>query len=386
MRWPLKGGRSAPPGTQKALDAPEHRPGVRRLQPARTPARPGPGPTPPAVLRALDLTIGRRIEGLLAGDHRAAHSGPGTELAQVRQYEPGDDVRLIDWNVTARTLIPHVRVQVAERAVTTWLVLDVSPSMQFGTVNRRKADVAEGVALALGHLTTRRGNRLGVMTFGERKWLTLPPRQGQRALLSTLAAVRREPEPEGTGATSLGEVLRRAGRLVRQRTLVVVVSDFRGPRDWRRALVQLTGRHEVLAIEIQDPREGELPDIGEVCFLDPETQRTLRVDTSSRRLRERFAAAAAEERHDLARVVRSAGARHLTLSTSSDWLRPLASFLDRSPRRGARAGRPRQLPPHLPASLTPSLISPSAPSIASASISMRARVRTSAPGHPGGSP
>ena len=133
----------------------------------RTPERPGPGPIPDGLLRALDITIGRRMEGLLAGDYRSPLLGDGTELAQIRPYVPGDDVRQIDWNVTARTGEPHVRVQQAERVLVTWLVLDTSPSMQFGTADRRKADVAEGVAIAIGHVATRRGNRLGVVTFGD---------------------------------------------------------------------------------------------------------------------------------------------------------------------------------------------------------------------------
>src|SRR5918912_2376983 len=139
--------------------------GLRSAEP--TPERPGPGPMPDALLRALDIVIGRRMEGLLAGDYRSSLLGDGTELAQVRPYVPGDDVRRIDWNVTARTREPHVRVHLAEHVLVSWLVLDTSASMQFGTADRRKADVAEGVAIALGHVATRRGNRLGAVTFGD---------------------------------------------------------------------------------------------------------------------------------------------------------------------------------------------------------------------------
>ena len=131
-----------------------------------TPARPGPGPMAEGLLKALDVSIGRRVEGLLAGDFRSNLLGTGTELAMMRPYVAGDDVRRIDWNVTARTGEPHVRVDLAERVLVTWLVLDTSVSMQFGTAERRKADVAEGVAVAIGHLSTRRGNRLGVVAFG----------------------------------------------------------------------------------------------------------------------------------------------------------------------------------------------------------------------------
>ncbi|MER3409744.1 MAG: DUF58 domain-containing protein, partial [Thermoleophilia bacterium] len=148
------------------------------------PAAPGPSPLPEQLLRAMELVVTRRVEGLLAGDHRSRLLGRGSELAQVRPYVPGeDDVRQIDWNVTARTGEPHVRVQLAERALVTWLVLDASPSMAFGTADRSKADVAEGVALALGHLATRRGNRLGIVAFGRGEPRSLPPRQGRVGLL-----------------------------------------------------------------------------------------------------------------------------------------------------------------------------------------------------------
>ncbi len=305
---------------------------VRALRTERTPERPGPGPIPDRLLRALDVSVGRRLEGLLAGDYRSAVLGAGTELAQIRPYEPGDDVRRIDWNVTARTGLPHVRVDLAERVLVTWLVLDTSPSMQFGTAERRKADVAEGVAVAIGHLATRRGNRLGAITFGDARPRATPVRQGRPGLIGLLTALRDETIPEGrrAGATSLGEAARRAGALAQQRSLVVIVSDFRGPRDWRRPLLELAGRHEVVAVEIRDPREQELPNAGELWLVDPETGRQLRVNTRSERLRRRFAAAAEAERRDLARGLASIGVRHLVLTTSGEWLRPLAVFLRRA--------------------------------------------------------
>jgi uncharacterized protein (DUF58 family) len=292
----------------------------------RTPAKPGPGPLPEALLRALDLTIGRRVEGLLAGDYRSARLGLGTELAQVRPYEPGDDVRRIDWNVTARTRIPHVRVDLAERVMTSWLLLDTSASMSFGTADRRKADVAEGVALALGHVATRRGNRLGVFTFGTENPRILPPRQGRAGLLGLMTALRQE-APAESGATSFAEAFHNAAAAARQRSLVAVVSDFRGPQEWRHALLQLAGRHDVLAIEIRDPREETLPDVGELWLVDPETGRRLRVDTRSTGLRERYAQAAQGERKQLARMFAGLGVRHIVLSTSGDWLRRLVPFL-----------------------------------------------------------
>ena len=282
---------------------------------------------PAALLRALQLDVGRRIEGLLAGEFRSSRHGEGTELAQVRPYLPGDDVRLLEWNVTARTGIPHVRVNLAERVLVTWLLLDVSPSMRFGTAERRKCDVATGVALAIGHVATRRGNRLGVLTFGGREEKTLPPAQGRHGLLGLLTALEEEPELEGGGTTSVGSALARAGAIARQRGLVVVVSDFRGPLDWRTPLLRLLPRHDVLALEIRDRREQELPDVGEVWLVDPETGRQVRVDTRSPALRARFAAAAAEERSGVARVLSALGVPHTVLATEGDWLRELALFL-----------------------------------------------------------
>ncbi|HEU5211219.1 MAG TPA: DUF58 domain-containing protein [Gaiellaceae bacterium] len=305
---------------------------VDALAARRDPSRPGPGPLPGSVLRALDLTIGRRVEGLLAGDYRSSRLGPGTELAQVRVYEPGDDVRMIDWNVTARTQVPHVRVHLAERVLTSWVVVDASASMRFGTADRRKADVAEGAALAIAHVATRRGNRLGVVSFGGAELRVLPPRQGRAGLLGMLTELGEEREPED-GATSFAAAFSRAAAVARQRALVAVISDFRGPLDWRPQLIQLAARHDVVAIEIRDPREQELPKMGELWLVDPETGRKLRVDTRSPRLRARFANAAADERSAVAATFTSVGVRHVVLPTEGDWLRVLVPFLRRG---GAR--------------------------------------------------
>jgi uncharacterized protein (DUF58 family) len=285
---------------------------------------------PEGLLRALDVTIGRRMEGLLAGDFRSTLLGVGSELAMVRPYVPGDDVRRIDWNVTARTNEPHVRVDLAERVLVTWIVFDVSPSMQFGTADRRKADVAEGVAIAIGHLATRRGNRLGVVTYGDAHPRALTPRQGRNGLIGLLAALRQTPEETRTGWISLGEALRHAASLARQKSLVVVVSDFRGPHDWRGPLLELAGRHDVIAVEVRDPREQELANVGFLWLVDPETGRQLHVDTRNRRLRERFAVAAAAERAQVARMLTSVGVRHVVLTTSGDWLRTFVTFVRRS--------------------------------------------------------
>jgi len=312
---------------------------VRALaEPERTPDRPGPGPVPTPVLRSLDLAVRKRVESLVPGDHRTQTVGTGTELATVRPYQPGDDVRQMDWNVTARTREPHVRVHVGERSLTTWLALDLSASMTFGTAERRKADVAEGVALAIGHVATRRGNRLGVIAVSAAEPRILAPRQGRMGLLALLASLRAEPEADGAGATSLGAALWKLRAVARSAGLVVVVSDFRGERDWGPGLRALRARHGLLCAEIRDPRELALPDVGLLWMVDPETGRQVRVDTGSRKLRARFAAAAAEERAAVRDEIRSAGADHLVLSTQGDWLRELATHLRRTERGGARPG------------------------------------------------
>jgi len=295
---------------------------------------------PDAVLRSLDLAVLRRVQSLVPGDHLTPQVGSGTELALIRPYRPGDDVRFMDWNVTARLREPHVRVHVGERAMTAWLVLDVSASMSFGTAQRRKTDVAEGVCLAIGHVATRRGNRLGVLAFGDRESRVLRPRQGRLGLLGLLSELRRGPapgvdedgEPDGAGPTTLGAATSHVAALARARGLVVVVSDFRGPRDWEIGLRTLRARHGVLAIEIRDPRELELPPVGDLFMTDPETGRQVVVNTSRKKVRERFKAAAAEEREQVAAALRSAGVDHLVLGTDGDWLRDLAGHLRRAER------------------------------------------------------
>jgi len=302
---------------------------VELLGRGRSPAEPGPGPLSAASLRALDLAIGRRIDGLLSGDYRSIFVGIGSELYQVRPYQPGDDVRRIDWNVTARTGETHVRVELAERVLVTWLVLDLSASMRFGTADRRKTDVAEGVSIAVGHLATNRGNRLGVVAFGPDRPYFRSPGQGRHGLLLALGALRDAP----SGAGSLGQGLQLADGLATQRSLVVVVSDFRGPDDWEGRLLRIAARHRTLAVEIRDPREQELADVGELRFEDPETGDQALVDTGDPILRAEYARAAAEERLRLAGMLASIGVPHVALSTEGDWLRSLAAFLNQSDRR-----------------------------------------------------
>ena len=290
--------------------------------------RQGPGPLPAGLVDALDLAMARRASGVLPGERRAPGVGAGTELFQLRPYEPGDDVRQLDAAASARTGIPHVRLQVPERALTTWLVLDVSPSMSFGTADRLKADVAEGVVLVLGRLAARRGGRVAMLTSGAHPQRFLPPRSGRGALPPLRRLVREGVAPDGHhDPSALERTLRRVAQVARHAGLVVVVSDFRGPRNWRRAMAALRARHSVLAVEVRDPREGELPEVGHLALIDPETGERIEVDTHSARLRERFAAAEAEERANVAAELRRALAEHIVLTTDGDWLRSLGGRL-----------------------------------------------------------
>lgn len=290
------------------------------------PARQGPGTIPAALVDALALSIARRGAGALPGDRLAPGVGSGTELAQLRPYELGDDVRQLDPAASARTGIAHVRMQVPERILTTWLVLDLSASMAFGTADRLKCDVAEGVAQVVGRTATRHGGRLAVLTAGGPERV-LPPRGGPNARLGLRRLLEEGVAVDGVSDRGIAPVLHRVGRLARQPGLVVVVSDFRGPLDWRKPLRGLAARHRLLAIEIRDPREQRLEPVGRLALVDPESGRLFEVDTSRRKLRERFEAAAAQERAVVAAELRSADTHHVVLSTSGDWLRALGRAL-----------------------------------------------------------
>lgn len=298
----------------------------------RTPARPGPGPIADDLVRRLEIALTRRVGGRLSGDHRGYGTGDGLELDRIRPYEPGDDIRRIDWNATARSLVPQVREDVPDRKLTAWLLLDTSPSMHFGTTDRRKADVAEGAALVVGRFVARRTDRLGVVTFGSGREHVLPPAGGRRGMLSLLQALHADAHDEGGGATSVAGALRTVAASRTTGGLVTIVSDFRGPLDWARPLADVVGRHTVLAIEIVDPREEALVDVGELTLIDPETGRSLRIDTSDRRLRAAFADGAAAERSSVAAEFRRLGVRHLRISTQGSWLAELARGLDTSGR------------------------------------------------------
>jgi uncharacterized protein (DUF58 family) len=291
-------------------------------------ARQGPGPIPGALLAALDVAIQRLIARTLAGSRRAAGVGLGTELAQLRPYESGDDVRHIDAAASARTATLHVRVHVPERALTTWIVLDLSPSMAFGTAERLKADVAEGAALVFARLGLRRAGSVGVVACGvpgEPGGIrVLPPRGSKPGLVAVRKLLEEGVSPDGlSDADMLAAALRRAFKLSKLPGLVVVISDFRDQREWERPLGALRLRHAVVAVEVGDPAECELPAVGRLALIDPETGDLVRVDSSNARLRERFAKLERERRAAVASELRRLGIKHIPLSTDQDWLAEL---------------------------------------------------------------
>jgi uncharacterized protein (DUF58 family) len=289
----------------------------------------GPGPLPRPLLQALDLRMARRSHSPLPGEHRSPGVGQGTELAQLRPYEVGDDVRMLDAAATARTGEPHVRLHVPERALTTWLVVDLSPSMAFGTADRLKADVAHGVAVAVGQLAVRRGGRLALLAFGTGDTRMLPPAGGRGAVARVRHLLGEGVAVDGvrTGADALAKALARVGRMARASGLVVVVSDFRDEQGWQRQLRRLSLRHSAVAVEIRDPREEQLPAVGRLAVVDPETGRIVEVDTGRSRLRERFADAERERRDGLTEDFRRARVEHIPLSTDGEWLRDLGRGL-----------------------------------------------------------
>jgi uncharacterized protein (DUF58 family) len=283
---------------------------------------------PQGLVEALDLVVARRVGGLLPGDRLGAGVGAGTEIAQLRPYEVGDDVRQIDAAATARTGEPHVRLHVPERTLTTWLAVDVSPSMAFGTADRLKIDVAEGVAQVIGRLAVRRAGRVALMTFGKGRPRLFPPRASRPGIVAIRRALGEGVVPDGQadhGAMSTALV--RLGKVAKQAGLVVIVSDFRDQDDWTRSLGALSAKHSVLAVEVRDPREGELPDAGHLALVDPESGELIQVDTSRRRVRERFAELEAQDRERVARELRRLRVEHVVVSTEGEWLRQLGRKL-----------------------------------------------------------
>lgn len=285
------------------------------------------------LLRRLELRVIRRLDGMLQGDHQGLLAAAGSEPGEARAYEAGDDVRRMDWNVTARTGVAHVRNPIADRELETWVVVDLSASLDFGTARCEKRDLAVAAVAAVGHLTARAGNRIGAVVAHGGTTSRIPALPGRDHLSAMLHRIASTPRADGGGTTDLGVAIRLVDRLARRRGMVVVVSDFVGAAGWDRPLRALAARHDVIAVEVVDPRELALPDVGLLTLVDPETGRHLDVQTSDRRLRERFAAAAAAQRTGVAGALRVVGVDHLVLRTDRDWLVDLVRFVDGRRRR-----------------------------------------------------
>lgn len=306
-----------------------------------------------AVLTRLQLLVTRKLDGLLQGDYVGLLPGPGSEAGESREYRPGDDVRRMDWPVTARTTIPHVRRTVADRELETWMAVDLSASLDFGTARWLKRDLVIAAAAAITHLTVRGGNRIGAVVGtgsgapasrpgnGWARWrrgipsaeaapaspiVRLPARPGHKEAQGLLRAIARtEIRP---GRADLGELIDRLNRPPRRRGVAVVISDFLAPvESWARPVRKLSVRHDVLAIEVVDPRELELPDVGVLTLADPETGMLHEVQTADEGLRTRYAEEAGRQRAEIARALRGAGAAHLRLRTDTDWLLDIVRFV-----------------------------------------------------------
>ena len=285
-----------------------------------------------AALRTLELDVRRKLDGLLQGNHLGLVPGPGSEPGESRLYQPGDDVRRMDWAVTARTTEPHIRDTVADRELETWLVVDLSPSLDFGTAACEKRELAVAAVAAVTHLTRGGGNRIGAVVATGERTSRIPARGGvayARGLIRRVAETPRA--PEGTRG-DLRDALEQLRRPPRRRGLAVVVSDFLGTLDWERSLRAIGGRHDLLAVEVLDPRDIELPDVGTVVLADPETGRQREVRTTAV-LRKEFAAAAAAHRDEVAAALRRCGCGHLVLRTDRDWVADVVRFVVARKRR-----------------------------------------------------
>ncbi|WP_329047541.1 DUF58 domain-containing protein [Amycolatopsis sp. NBC_01488] len=285
-----------------------------------------------AGLRTLELDVRRRLDGLLQGNHLGLVPGPGSEPGEARPYQPGDDVRRMDWAVTARTTTPHIRETVADRELETWVVADLSASLDFGTALCEKRDLVVCAVAAVAHLTGGGGNRIGALLSNGAETTRIPARGGlahARGLIRKVVEMPRA--PEGTRG-DFAEALEALRRPPRRRGLAVVISDFLGDTSWERPLRALGGRHELIAIEVLDPRDVDLPEVGTVVLADPETGRQREVHASAL-LRKEFGAAAHAHRQTVAAGLRRAGAAHLTLRTDADWIADMVRFVVARKRR-----------------------------------------------------
>ena len=290
--------------------------------------------TPERLLRRLEWRVVRRLDGQLQGDYRSLFRGIGVDFLDLREYVPGDDLRHIDWNVTARMDTPYVREYTEDREVTAWLLLDRSASMGFGPVDRQKDHVLAEIATTLAHILTRGGNRVGALVLGDSVEATIPPGQGRRHVLRIVHELLRPLAPSTT-TTDLAVLFQAAYGVARRRSLIVVVSDFISQPGWERPLRLLTRRHDVVAIQLVDPRESELPPVGMVYVEDAETGEQIFVDTDDPQFRLRLRAAAEERQQAIQDLARRGGTTLFTVGTGEDLVRALAriSELRRTARR-----------------------------------------------------
>jgi uncharacterized protein (DUF58 family) len=297
------------------------------------------------ILRRLEWTVIRRLDGLLHGDYRTLFRGFGLDLADLREYQYHDDVRYIDWNVTARLMTPYVRVYNEDREVTAWFLLDLSPSVDFGSDVKKRSVSTEFVAV-LTRLLTRHGNKVGALFYGDTVDTVIPARSGRRHALHILHRMLSRPERSGSAATNLRDLLKTGFRIMQRRSLVFVVSDFISAPGWAEPLAHLAQRHEIVAVRLYDPLEMELPDLGLVMVRDAETGEELFVDTHDRAFRKRFAAAAERRERELRSALRQAGVDALELSTNDDLVDAILRFADLRKRRSQLAAG-GNLPKHL---------------------------------------
>jgi len=290
------------------------------------------------VLRRLEWTVIRRLDGMLQGDYRTLLRGSGLDLADLREYQLHDDVRHIDWNVTARLQIPHVRVFTEDREMAAWFLLDLSPSIDFGSGEQRKRNVSAEFVTVLARMLTRHGNRVGAVLYGSGVDTVMPARGGRMHVLQLLHAMQTRPVTPESGGTRLHELLHTASGTIRRRSTVFVVSDFISEPGWEKPLGQLAQRHEVVAIRLLDPMELDLPDLGLVPIRDAETGEQLLVDTHDAGFRRRFARIAAQREAELRQAFVQAGVDTLELSTDDDLVQAVMRFADLRKRRSRLTG------------------------------------------------
>jgi uncharacterized protein (DUF58 family) len=301
---------------------------------------------PELVLKRLEWTVIRRLDGLLHGDYRTLFRGFGLDLADLREYQYHDDVRHIDWNVTARLQTPYVREFNEDREVTAWFLLDLSPSVDFGSEAVKKRGVALDFVTVLARLLTRHGNRVGALFYGDTLDAMVPPRSGRAHVLHILHRMMSRPERSGSGETNLSEFLGKAFQIMTRRSVVFIVSDFISRPGWADPLGQLAQRHELIAVRLFDPLEMNLPDLGLLVIQDAETGEQLFVDTHDKRFRKRFNEAALHRETALRSAFREAGVDALELSTADDLVDAILRFSDLRKRRSqlsAGGGLPQHI-------------------------------------------